>query len=185
MFWHGTSIHIATCFSIVHSVLPQTVLPLCSDGSIGQCCPELAVVALLLDLIRDTHACLFFFEQYGETWVVLATIQSHRTGTGGLTRRPVSQHIDRSPSPELGALPHLALAHPRLVDVYLRGVLYHFLAAVLQFDGGGWDSPRPSPWLQRPRCGIAACQHVGRPLPSLFLPPLQCVPAVPETHSSS
>jgi hypothetical protein len=54
--------------------LPQAVLPLRCDGSVGQGDPQLAVVALLLDLVRDAHPCLFFFKQEGEAWVVLVRV---------------------------------------------------------------------------------------------------------------
>ena len=43
--------------------LPQAVLSLRGDRSIGQGDPELAVVALLLDLLRDAHSCLLLLQQ--------------------------------------------------------------------------------------------------------------------------
>lgn len=46
--------------------LPQAVLSLCCDGSVGQGDPELAVFALLLDLVGDAHPCLFFLEEESE-----------------------------------------------------------------------------------------------------------------------
>lgn len=43
--------------------LPQAVLSLRCDWSVGQGDPELAVFTLLLNLVRDAHPCLFFFEE--------------------------------------------------------------------------------------------------------------------------
>ena len=51
---------------IIH--LPQTVLSLRCDWSIGEGDPELAVLTLLLDLVRDAHPCLLLLEQERETY---------------------------------------------------------------------------------------------------------------------
>jgi len=46
--------------------LPQTILSLRSNRSIGQRGPQLAIIPLLLDLVRDAHTRLFFLEQDSE-----------------------------------------------------------------------------------------------------------------------